>query len=189
MPSCRTPSLRRRAGTALLAAATLPLTLPATALAGGFSRDRTPLPKDVTGGGSGGTQIASGGSTSGALVRTVIGLLVVLAVIYGVYWLLRAYGRSRSGSSSDQMQVIATTTLGANRSLQLVRSGDEVILVGVAEQSVTPIRIYSAEEARRFGVGVEPGPFAQPGPIRPDRPSGPFLSRFLEALRQRTVRQ
>ena len=46
---------------------------------------------------------------------------------------------------------IATLPLGTNRSLHLVRAGREIVLLGVAEHGVTPIRRYSEAEARALG--------------------------------------
>ena len=42
--------------------------------------------------------------------------------------------------------------LGPNRSLHLVRAGRELVLVGVAEHGVTPIRTYTEEEALELGL-------------------------------------
>jgi flagellar protein FliO/FliZ len=193
--------------TALWLAAGALLATPVPALAG-FERDETKLPASVRGAGDGAdTAAGSGGSAgsaasgSGTVVRLVVGLAIVLAVIYGVYWLLRAYSRSRAGGSDERVEVIATTALGPNRALHLVRSGDEVILVGAAEHSVTPIRVYSAAEAQRLGiVPAEPAPYelstqlARQGQTTGSsgqsggRAGGPFLQRFVESLKQATVR-
>ena len=53
----------------------------------------TPLPADVTGAGtsSGGASAGSDSATgTGTIVRTLVGLAIVLAVIYGLYWLLKS---------------------------------------------------------------------------------------------------
>ena len=47
---------------------------------------------------------------------------------------------------------LATLPLGPNRSLHLVRAGDEVVLVGAGEHGVTPIRTYTQAEARALGL-------------------------------------
>src|SRR5918997_4950860 len=99
----------------------------------------------------------AGASGGGSLVRTFVGLAVVVAVIYGLYWVLRQMKSSReertvgAGLSSQ-----AVVPLGPNRSLHLVRAGRELVLLGVAEQGVTPIRRYTEDEAAELGlVGVE----------------------------------
>ena len=48
--------------------------------------------------------------------------------------------------------MVATTQLAANRSLHLLRVGDELILVGAAEHGVTPLRVYNAGEAAALGL-------------------------------------
>ncbi len=148
-----------------------------------FHHDTTPLPSGVThssGGSSGATGVSS---TSGTVARTIVGLAIVLAVVYGLYWLLKSTAKSRASQSDERIAVVATTTLAPNRALHLVRSGDELILIGATEQSVTPIRVYSAEEARAMDIQLAaaaqlaqtPGPQAGPTGV-------------IEALRRRTAR-
>jgi flagellar protein FliO/FliZ len=179
----------------LVAAALLALALalanPAAALAQGFTRDETPLSPEVTGGGEADAPAeAPSADTGGALTRMVVGLLVVLAVIYGIYWLLKTYGRSRTpgGRGDGRVEVVATTTLAPNRTLHLVRSGDEVILLGAAQEAITPIRVYSAEEALRLGLVPEPpSPFEVSTQMQ-RQGGGRFADRFVENLRQATAR-
>src|SRR5687768_1928169 len=95
---------------------------------------------------------AAGSSTGGGLVRTIVGLAIVIAVIYGLYWVLKQVKASREERVSGQgLGTLATLPLGPNRSLHLVRAGDEVVLVGVGED-VTPIRTYGEHEARALGL-------------------------------------
>src|SRR3712207_5018310 len=88
------------------------------------------------------------GSTGGGLVRTFVGLAIVIGVIFGLYWVLKQVKSSReeravgAGLSSE-----AVVPLGPNRSLHLVRAGTELVLLGVAEHGVTPIRSYTQAEA------------------------------------------
>ena len=118
------------------------------------------------------------------LVRTIVGLAIVIAVIYGLHWVLKQIKASREEPSSGTgLQALATLPLGANRSLQLVRAGQEVVLIGVADQSVTPIRTYGEHEARALGLLVEP-PEATLEP-QPRRTRG--FSLLLDQLRSRTV--
>lgn len=149
-----------------------------------FHKDETPLPAGVTGSSGGSDSPTTGiSSSSGAIARTFVGLAIVLAVVYGLYWLLKSAARSRSGESDDRIAVVATTTLAPNRALHLVRSGDELILLGVTEQSVTPIRVYSAEEAQAMELELAT---AAQLPNAPGRP--PAANGMLEALRRRTAR-
>lgn len=130
------------------------------------------------------TPAPAAGSSSGSLVRMFGGLAIVLAVIYGVYWLLKTYGRSkrRDAPADNRLAVLGTTTLAPNRSLHLVRVGQEVLLIGSAEQSVTPIRTYGVDELRRLGVDVDDLDTQRRG-----SGSGPSAG-MLESLRRLTAR-
>ena len=93
------------------------------------------------------------GSTGGGLVRTIVGLAIVIGVIYGLYWVLKQVKASREeNASGDGLKTLATLPLGTNRSIHLVRAGHEIVLVGAGEHGVTPIRTYSEAEARALGL-------------------------------------
>jgi flagellar protein FliO/FliZ len=147
-------------------------------------------------------QQAGGGnsnSASGGLMRTFIGLLVVVAVIYGLYWILKQVKSSREERASGSgLGTLATLPLGPNRSLHLVRAGGEVVLLGVGEGGVTPIRTYGEHEARALGLLVdEDGEDADPKGS-PSLPGGlgetqakpgllEAVRRSLDDLRAKTV--
>jgi flagellar protein FliO/FliZ len=122
------------------------------------------------------------GSTGGGLVRTIVGLAVVIGVIYGLYWVLKQVKAAREETASgDGLKTLATLPLGGNRSIHLVRAGHEIVLVGAGEHGVTPIRTYSEAEARALGLLTEDEPEivdAKPSPLR---------GNFLDELRRRTV--
>ena len=93
------------------------------------------------------------GSTGGGLVRTIVGLAIVIGVIYGLYWILKQVKSAREDTASgDGLKTLATLPLGANRSIHLVRAGHEIVLVGAGEHGVTPIRTYGEAEARALGL-------------------------------------
>jgi flagellar protein FliO/FliZ len=138
----------------------------------------------------------SSGSAGGGLMRTFFGLLIVVAVIYGLYWILKkvktAQGEQASGNG---LHSLASLPLGANRSLHMIRAGREIVLVGVAEHGVAPIRSYTEEEAFEAGLighdddddddaPAAPNPITKAGFAKP----GAALKQGLEKLRQRTVR-
>src|SRR3954469_2816758 len=94
-----------------------------------------------------------GSSGGGSLVRTFVGLAVVIGVIYGLYWVLKQVKASREEKASGRgLAPLATLPLGPSRSLQLVRAGREIVLVGVSEHGVTPVRTYSEDEAEAVGL-------------------------------------
>jgi flagellar protein FliO/FliZ len=118
---------------------------------------------------------AAGPSAGGGLVRTIVGLAIVIAVIYGLYWVLKQVKASREERSSGQgLGTLATLPLGPNRSLHLVRAGGEVVLLGVGEGGVTPIRTYGEHEARALGLLA--------GDDDPEGPAGPSASDGLPGI-------
>jgi len=120
------------------------------------------------------------GSTGGGLVRTIVGLAVVIGVIYGLYWVLKQVKAAREDTASGSgLTTLATLPLGGNRSIHLVRAGHEIVLVGTGEHGVTPIRTYTEPEARALGLLADERPeIAEAAPERRG---------LLEALRQMTV--
>lgn len=161
-----------------------------------FQKDTTPLPAEVTGSAGRQQQLPSdeegaslsSGGTAGPIVRLIVGLGVVLAVVYGLYWLLRAHARGKGKLvvADDRLRVMAATPLGPGRALHLVKVGDELVLVGSAESAITPIKTWSAAEARRVEGALE-----MEAAIAPFRASGDARSpsaRVLEELRRRTTR-
>jgi flagellar protein FliO/FliZ len=132
-----------------------------------------------------GTHVGGGGS----IVRTIVGLAVVIGVIYGLYWVLKQVKSSREEKASGQgLSALATLPLGTNRSLQLVRAGRELHLVGVSEHGVTPVRTYSEDEAEAAGLlDLEAEEAENGGNGRVNGNGG--LSGVIDELRRRTVRR
>jgi flagellar protein FliO/FliZ len=122
------------------------------------------------------------GSTGGGLVRTIVGLAVVIGVIYGLYWILKQVKAAREETASgDGLKTLATLPLGTNRSIHLVRAGHEIVLVGAGEHGVTPIRTYTEAEAR--ALGLLPADDDVVAPVDEPRRAGSWL----DELRRRTV--
>src|SRR3954452_12124616 len=88
-------------------------------------------------------------SSGGSILRTIAGLAIVLGVIYGITWVLKKIKASKETAvSGNSLEQVATLPLGGNRSLHLVRAGDELVLIGAAEHGVTPIRRGGGDRAR-----------------------------------------
>ena len=151
------------------------LLAPAAALAADGEGTRLNL-----GGGDAGGQTAEHVGASGAsIVRTIVGLAVVIGVIYGLTWVLKQIKASKAETATGGgLETLATLPLGTNRTLHLVRAGDEVVLLGSGEAGVTPIRTYGEAEARALGLLDDELP-----DVDEVTPEGGFLHR----LRSRTV--
>lgn len=141
-----------------VAAVALLLVTPATAVAaaggGTHAAAGESTPVDLTGASGQGSHVGGGGS----IVRTIVGLAIVIGVIYGVAWVLRQVKSSRQPRATGTgLATLASVPLGPNRSVHLVRAGRDLVLLGVAEHGVVPIRTYTEEEAFAAGLIDEDG--------------------------------
>jgi flagellar protein FliO/FliZ len=180
------PAFLRPLGAAVLGCL---LTAPAAFAANGES---TPLnlPADT----AGKAAPSGGGPGGGSIVRTIVGLAVVIGVIYGLTWVLKQVKASKSSvAGSAGLETLATLALGTNRTLHLVRAGDEVVLLGAGDGGVTPIRTYTEQEARALGLLEQETLFDLSSressrlPGDDARRSKPAGRSFVDRLRSRTV--
>ncbi len=121
---------------------------------------------------------------AGGLVRTIVGLAIVIAVIYGVTWVLKQLKAREHDAVGQGLRNEATLPLGPGRSVHLVRAGNEYLLLGVAEGSVQTLRSYTEDEARAAGFAIEDA--ADLAPLK-DRPGQPTT--LVERIRDLTVRR
>lgn len=149
----------------------------------------------------------TGGSSDsgGSVLRFIFGLAVVLGAIYGVHWLLKKWGQSRLQGVAGRtgvIDVVATTALAQGRALHLVRVGDELVLVGATENSITRIgevdaSVFAASQGNAGNgefqamlsgamLGNQPG--VPQGMGGAGSANQPFMKRFLENLRLSTAR-
>jgi flagellar protein FliO/FliZ len=149
-----------RALTAALAVAPLCVLLaPATVFAAGSAAkdpygETTPLNLPADGGAAHASSVGSG---SGTLARTFVGLAVVVAVIYGLTWVLRQMKAAKEERHHGiGLSTEASMPLGPGRSVHLIRAGRELVLVGSAEHGIVPIRTYTEDEARDLGLLAAP---------------------------------
>ncbi len=128
------------------------------------------------------THVASS-SGSGSIVRTIVGLFIVIAVIYGIAWIMKLAKKSKVRPTGRGLSHVANLPLGSGRSVAVVRAGREILVVGVAENGVTPIRSYSEAEAIALGIEV-PSEESQNAHPEVEKP----LGRVLDGLRRITAR-
>jgi flagellar protein FliO/FliZ len=163
---------------------TLVLASPALA-ASGVRQDRTPLDLSQA---DPAKQAATTGDGGGGIARMIVGLAVVIGVIYGLSWVLKQVRAAKEGQATGAgMAAVSSLPLGPNRSVHLVRVGTELVLLGVGEKGVTPIRTYGEDEARASGLigdDDEPNAFGAAN----GRPAG-VAGNIVEQLRRRTVRK
>jgi flagellar protein FliO/FliZ len=164
------PALRAYAASAAFA-----LAFPSLALADGFKRDRTPLPAGI-GDATDPTPVHTGG---GSYLRLLVGLAIVVALIFGIYRLLKRANRGAAVGQAGGLAIVATAPLGPSRAVHLVRVGPELVLVGSAEHAVTKLRVYDADESAELLDALEGGWSFTPVTV----------ASALDVLRRRTARR
>jgi flagellar protein FliO/FliZ len=122
---------------------------------------------------------SSGGGSS--IIRTLVALAIVCGVIYAVARILKAVKGRELRASGDGLAQLATLPLGTNKSLALIRSGQDIVLVGVSDSGVTPIKTYTEAEAIESGIWTPPAEDSDP-----EQAESAFG--WLDTLRKLTVR-
>lgn len=111
--------------------------------------------------------LATGGSgLAGQLTQTVLGLLAVVALIFGLAWLMRRVQQAapRQGQVID---VIGAKALGPRDRLVLVQVGDEQILLGVSPGRISALHVMNTPV---------------PMPARPTQTTPEFAQHLMELL-------
>ena len=164
--------LRRRGAAALLAVGALAIVVRPLAaqehaasgtVAGTVASERTPLAE----GDASDRPATPGTVATGDFLRMVLVLAAVLGAIYLLLRLIRRGAAGRLGSS-DRIDLLASRSLGGNRSLHLVRVGREFLLVGAADQAVNlvaritdPESIDTLQASATGGAGASRSRFAE----------------------------
>jgi flagellar protein FliO/FliZ len=171
----RFSTLTRGAG--LIGALTLSYAQMAQA-ATGASGEQTPLHLSTTA-----THAAAAGGSGSGIVRTIIALVVVIGIIFAVSKILKAVkGRDAVRASGNGLEQIATLPIAPGKSVSLLRSGTDIILLGVGDHGVTPIKTYTEDEAVAAGIDLPED--ADDGFDPAEKP----LDRMLNGLRRLTLR-
>jgi flagellar protein FliO/FliZ len=97
-----------------------------------------------------GTHTSSGGAS---IVRTIVGLAIVLGVIWGLSWILRQVKARRDPRvAATGLTSVAALSLSSGRSVHLVRAGKDYLLLGSAEHGLMPIHRYTEQQALEAGL-------------------------------------
>lgn len=85
------------------------------------------------------------GGAGDTLMRLGLGLVVVVGLIALVWYVLKRVQRSRypslerAGKTGGLIDVVSTTSIGPNRTLHVVRVGEEILLVGSTDHAITAL--------------------------------------------------
>jgi flagellar protein FliO/FliZ len=147
-------------------------------------------------------QIASGvgaGSAvpalgAGAVLQTLIGLVVVIALVFGCAWLARRLGL-QPGQRGGLVKTIGSTSLGGKERVTVVEVGDRWLVLGAAPGNVRLLYAMpaGANAGSHAGDGAGPadlgGAFAE-GPVAAGGSlPGTFGQRFRDALKSEAAKR
>ncbi|RKR06094.1 flagellar protein FliO/FliZ [Kushneria sinocarnis] len=102
-------------------------------------------------GGSGYLQGSDADMAAAGMGKTMIGLVVVLAIIGLCAWAIRRLGRGRLMGSQRQLRVIASQNLGQRERVVMVEVEDTWLVLGVAPGSVRTLHTLPARSAETPG--------------------------------------
>lgn len=72
------------------------------------------------------------------VVKTIIGMIVVIGIIVALAWLVRRMGRM-NGLLSGEIKIVSSLSLGTREKLVLVQVGGEQFLLGATAQQINRI--------------------------------------------------
>ncbi|GAB7524271.1 flagellar biosynthetic protein FliO [Paraburkholderia sp. 2C] len=136
----------------------------------------------------------------GALVQTIVGLAVVIALVFGCAWLARRLGL-QPGQRGGLVKTVGGTSLGGKERVAVVEIGDQWLVLGAAPGNVRllyamPAGSTGAAGAGRAGSGSGHGDFGTPSADGHHAAStaggglpGTFGQRFRDALKSEAAKR
>lgn len=79
--------------------------------------------------------------TMGTLVSLGIGLLAVIAIIYGCVWIIRRMN-GMTGMNNQAIKVVSVMALGARERIALIEVGGQQILVGITPSAIRTLHVF-----------------------------------------------
>ena len=107
-------------------------------------------------------------SMSGPLAQMLLGLLAVVALIFGMAWLLKKMQQQAGNPAGQPIKLLGSRALGPRERLLLVQVGNEQLLLGLTPGQITPLHVLK-----------EPVDDFQEQPAEAE---SAFAARLLEAL-------
>lgn len=77
--------------------------------------------------------------TSGQLAQTVLGLLFVIFLLFGLLWVMKRSGFGSAGRVSGIYKVLHVSSLGPKEKIALLEVGDTWLLVGMTQHSINTL--------------------------------------------------
>src|SRR5690554_4447404 len=79
--------------------------------------------------------------TLGTLLSLDVGLLAVIAVIYGCAWLIRRMN-GMTGMNNNAIKVVSVLAIGARERIALVEVGGQQILLGITPSTIRTLQVF-----------------------------------------------
>lgn len=80
--------------------------------------------------------------TSGHLLNMTVGLLLIIALIFGLAWLLRRFGQGGLFKQQKSIKIVAAMALGTRERLVVVDVGGQQILLGVTAREINTLHVF-----------------------------------------------
>ena len=114
----------------------------------------------------------------GAVLQTIVGLLIVIGLVFGCAWLARRFGL-QPGNRGGLVKTIGGASLGGKERVAVVEIGDTWLVLGAAPGNVRLLHTMPAGSVTPDAVAVSP---TQAQGSRTPLP-GTFAQRFRDALK------
>ncbi|MBW4933705.1 flagellar biosynthetic protein FliO [Marinobacter sp. F4206] len=79
--------------------------------------------------------------TMGTVISLGIGLLAVIAIIYGCAWIIRRMN-GMTGMNNNAIKVVSVMALGARERLALIEVGGQQILLGITPSAIRTLHVF-----------------------------------------------
>lgn len=124
--------------------------------------------------------VVAADSGQAALGKLVLGLLCVLALIYGCAWAMKRL-RLPNAFSTSVMKVDAVVAVGTREKIVLLTVGGQQLVVGVTPSSIQTLHVLSAGKTSEISM-----PFAQQLQQAEQGQSKEFTTKMANALEEVT---
>ncbi len=110
----------------------------------------------------------------GAVLQTIVGLVVVIGLVFGFAWLARRFGLQPGGSRGGLVKTVGGASLGGKERVTVVEIGDTWLVLGAAPGNVRLLHSMPAGSVSLESAAAS----SSPAPL-----AGSFGSRFRDALK------
>ncbi|WP_366146116.1 flagellar biosynthetic protein FliO [Paraburkholderia sp.] len=119
----------------------------------------------------------------GAVLQTILGLLLVIALVFACAWLARRFGLQPGGSRSGLVKTIGGASLGGKERVTVVEIGDTWLVLGAAPGSVRLLHTMPAGSAAVPGRETGSADPSVDASRAGDASAGTFGQRFRDAMK------